>query len=62
MAVPPEETVARFEVECDPPDPLYEPLYERAKRSGGGDMQLLGNMVVEIRMLPKDSTDPSQSK
>ncbi len=62
MAVPPEEPVARFEIECDPPDPLYEQLYERAKRSGGEEMQFLGNMVVEIRMLPKGSSDPSQSK
>lgn len=61
MAVPP-ESVAKFQVVCDPPDPLYNELYERAKRHGGNDMQLLGNMVVEVRMLPKDSTDPSQSK
>lgn len=61
MAVPPEPT-ATFEVWCDPDDPFYGELYKRASSSGGGDMQFLGNMVVEVRMLPKDSTDPTQSK
>ena len=62
MAVPPESSSGTFQVSCYPPDPLYDQLYERAKAAGAQDMQPLGNMVVEVRMLPKDSQDPSQSK
>jgi hypothetical protein len=62
MAIPPDSSTARFQVDCDPPDSLYKELYERAMRSGATDMQLLGNMVVEIRMLPKDQKDPYRSK
>jgi hypothetical protein len=60
MATPP-ETSASFQVDCDG-DPLYEELYERAKASGVSEMQPLASMVVEIRMLPKDPKDTSQSK
>ena len=57
-----EPSVAKFEVTCDPPDPMYDELYGRAVRSGGELMQPLGVMVVEVRMLPKGSTDTTQSK
>jgi hypothetical protein len=60
MATPPESS-ARFQVDCDG-DPLYKELYERARASGGGEMQPLASMVVEIRMLPKDSKDTPRSK
>jgi hypothetical protein len=60
MTTPP-ETSATFQVDCDG-DPLYKELYERAKASGGGEMQPLASMVVEITMVPKEPTDTSQSK
>ena len=61
MAVPP-ESIAKFQVDCEGSDPLYDQLMERAKRFGGDDMQPLGNMVVEIRMLPKDTKDPYDTR
>lgn len=61
MAVPPDEPVAKFEVGCDPDDPFYGELYKRASSSGGEEMQFLGNMIVEVRMLPKEPTDQKQS-
>jgi hypothetical protein len=62
MAVPPDSPSATFQVDCDPSDPFYEQLYKRASSSGGAGMQFLGNMIVEVRMLPKEPTDQKPSK
>lgn len=62
MATPPDSPAASFQVDCDETDTFYNELYKRAQESRTAEMQPLASMVVEVRMLPKDSTDTSQSK
>ena len=62
MATPPDSPVATFQVDCDETDTFYNELYKRAQEFRTGEMQPLAVMVVEVRMLPKDSTDTSRSK
>lgn len=57
-----DSSVVRFEIPCESTDPMYQDLVKKAKSSSAREMQPLGNMVVEIRMLPKDPGESPKSK
>jgi hypothetical protein len=57
----PGASASTFEIRCDPDNPLYQQLRDEAA-ANGDDLQPLGNMVLNIRMLPKTpkNTPPEQ--
>jgi hypothetical protein len=57
----PGASASTFEIRCDPDNPLYQQLRDEAA-ANGDDWQPLGNMGLNVRLMPKTpkNTPPEQ--